>query len=138
MHVSRIIILYTLKLYTTVCQLQLSKPEKTCSPREKRKEKTSSEPENQTENYPVQEISCSGELGGWVAPEATAGGINQVISFLPASPLLFLLLSFYSFSPFLLSYYLCYSPMCTASTSTWCKRFLSFIKPIGKDCPESR
>ena len=28
MHVSRIIILYTLKLYTAVCQLQLNKAEK--------------------------------------------------------------------------------------------------------------
>ena len=104
MHVSQIIILYTLKLYTTVCQLQLNKAEKKCSPREKRKEKTTSEPENQTENYPVQEISCCGDLGGWVAGEATAGGINQVISFLPASALLFLLLFlfFLSFSSFLL------------------------------------
>ena len=131
MHVSQIIILYTLKLYTTVCQLQLNKAEKKCSPREKRKEKTTSEPENQTENYPVQDTSCYGELGGWVAREATAGGINQVITFLQASPLLFLLVFL-----FFLSYYLCYSPMCTASTSTWCRRFLSFIKPIGKDCPE--
>ena len=104
MHVSQIIILYTLKLYTTVCQLQLNKAEKKCSPREKRKEKTTSEPENQTENYPVQDTSCYGELGGWVAREATAGGINQVISFLPASALLFLLLFlfFLSFSSFLL------------------------------------
>ena len=133
MRVSPIIILYTLKLHTAVCQLQLTKAEKKKMLSKRKKEKkTTSEPENQTENYPVQEISCCGELGGWVASEITAGGINQAISFLPASPLLFFLLSFYSFSPFLLSYHLCHSPMCTASTSTCCKRFSSFIKANRK------
>ena len=135
MHVSQIIILYTLKLYTTVCQLQLNKAEKNALQEKKGKRKPHQSQRIKLKIILYRRLAAVESLvAGW--------HVRLLLVVSTKSSLFFLLphfsfsSSFYSFSPFLLSYYLCYSPMCNASTSTWCQRFLSFIKPIGKDCPQ--